>query len=174
MYGGSWGEQANCGSDVTGDKCIHSSLFWLQPRSLRTQKCYTEIWYLSCKGKIVPVLDKSPRYEDVLGEWMYSSTHSLTLAAVFVAMKTYGRVHTRVKLSLCFSWAPPHESVLGSGCIAPLILWRWQLSLWLWRRMDECIWRCIQKFPDWPHGASCKWYSSVPLRAVLSLFCESV
>jgi hypothetical protein len=28
------------------------------------------------KGKIVPVLNKAPRHEDVLGEWRYSSTHS--------------------------------------------------------------------------------------------------
>jgi hypothetical protein len=29
----------------------------------------------------------------------------------------------KVKLSLCFNWAPCHEGVLGSGGIAPLILW---------------------------------------------------
>jgi hypothetical protein len=28
------------------------------------------------KGKVVPVLNKAPRHEDVLGEWKYSSTHS--------------------------------------------------------------------------------------------------
>jgi hypothetical protein len=28
-----------------------------------------------------------------------------------------------IKLSLCFNWAPRHEEVLGSGGIAPLILW---------------------------------------------------
>jgi hypothetical protein len=35
-----------------------------------------------CKGKIVPVLFFywSPRYEGVLGEWKYNSTHSLTSA----------------------------------------------------------------------------------------------
>jgi hypothetical protein len=30
------------------------------------------------KGKVVPVLNSAPRHEDVLGEWRYSSTHSLT------------------------------------------------------------------------------------------------
>jgi hypothetical protein len=29
----------------------------------------------------------------------------------------------KTNLSLCFHWAPRHESVLGSGGIAPLILW---------------------------------------------------
>jgi len=34
------------------------------------------------KGKFVPVisLNGAPCHEGVLGEWMYSSTHSLTLA----------------------------------------------------------------------------------------------
>jgi hypothetical protein len=33
---------------------------------------------------------------------------------------------------------------------------------------------CIQKFPDWPPGArTAKWYSSLPLGAVVSLFCVS-
>jgi len=32
------------------------------------------------KGKIVPVLNKASRHEDVLGKWRYSSTHFLTLA----------------------------------------------------------------------------------------------
>jgi hypothetical protein len=32
------------------------------------------------KGKIVPVLNYAPRQEGVLGEWRYSSTHSLTSA----------------------------------------------------------------------------------------------
>jgi hypothetical protein len=31
-------------------------------------------------------------------------------------------VKVKVKLSLCFKWAPRHESVLNSGCIAPRIL----------------------------------------------------
>jgi hypothetical protein len=29
----------------------------------------------------------------------------------------------KVKLSLCFNWAPRHEGVLGSGDIAPVFLW---------------------------------------------------
>jgi hypothetical protein len=32
------------------------------------------------KGKVVPVLKYAPRHEDVLGEWRYSSMHSLTSA----------------------------------------------------------------------------------------------
>jgi len=28
------------------------------------------------KNKFVPVINKAPRHEDVLGEWMYNSTHS--------------------------------------------------------------------------------------------------
>jgi hypothetical protein len=39
----------------------------------------------------------------------------------------------KVKLSLCFNWAPRHEGVLGSGGIDPRILdlgtrWRWVVS----------------------------------------------
>jgi hypothetical protein len=34
---------------------------------------------------------------------------------------------------------------------------------------------CIQKFPDWPPGArAANGNSSLPLGAVVSLFCESV
>jgi len=34
---------------------------------------------------------------------------------------------------------------------------------------------CIQKLPDWPPWSNnCKWYSSLPLGAAVSLFCESV
>jgi len=29
----------------------------------------------------------------------------------------------KVKLSLCFNWAPRHEDVLGGRGIVPLILW---------------------------------------------------
>jgi hypothetical protein len=32
------------------------------------------------KGKVFPVLNWAPRHEGVLGEWRYSSTHSLTSA----------------------------------------------------------------------------------------------
>jgi hypothetical protein len=41
-------------------------------------------------------------------------------------LKTRKNFFTRmvkVKLSLCFNWAPRHEGVLGSGGIAPPILW---------------------------------------------------
>jgi hypothetical protein len=33
------------------------------------------------------------------------------------------KVKVKVKLSLCFNWAPRHGGVLGRGGIAPLILW---------------------------------------------------
>jgi hypothetical protein len=34
---------------------------------------------------------------------------------------------------------------------------------------------CNQKFPDWAAWSKkCKWYSSLPLDAVVSIFCESV
>jgi hypothetical protein len=35
---------------------------------------------LKGKGKVVLVLNYAPRHEGVLGEWRYSSTHSLTSA----------------------------------------------------------------------------------------------
>jgi hypothetical protein len=33
---------------------------------------------------------------------------------------------------------------------------------------------CIQKFPNWPPERERKWYSSLPLGAVVSVFCESL
>jgi hypothetical protein len=36
--------------------------------------------WVKVNGKAVPVLNLAPRHEDVLGEWRYSSTHSLTSA----------------------------------------------------------------------------------------------
>jgi hypothetical protein len=39
-----------------------------------------------------------------------------------VKLTTYSYA-VKVKLSLCFDWAPRHEGVLGGGGIAPLILW---------------------------------------------------
>jgi hypothetical protein len=33
------------------------------------------------------------------------------------------RLVINVKFSLCFKWAPPHDGVLRSGGIAPLIIW---------------------------------------------------
>jgi len=36
---------------------------------------------------------------------------------------SYWICKVKVKLSLCFNWAPRHGGVLGSGGIAPLILW---------------------------------------------------
>jgi hypothetical protein len=43
-------------------------------------------------------------------------------------------IKVKVQLSLCFNWTPLHESVLGSGVMAPRILdrgtrWRWVVSL---------------------------------------------
>jgi hypothetical protein len=42
-------------------------------------------------------------------------------------------VHIKVKVSLCFNWAPRHEGLLGIGGVAPRILnlgttWRWLIS----------------------------------------------
>jgi len=34
--------------------------------------------YYKGKGNVIPVLFWAPRHEHVLGEWRYSSTHSLT------------------------------------------------------------------------------------------------
>jgi hypothetical protein len=36
--------------------------------------------YAKDKGKVVLVLNQAPSHEGVLGEWRYSSTHSLTSA----------------------------------------------------------------------------------------------
>jgi hypothetical protein len=61
---------------------------------LNSEYCYTIEWAWYCqdlyrankpsedkgKGKVVPVFNKAPRHEDVLGEWRYSPTHSLTSA----------------------------------------------------------------------------------------------
>jgi hypothetical protein len=43
------------------------------------------------------------------------------------------KIKVKVKLSLCFNWAPHHEDILGSGGIVPRILdlgiwWRWVVS----------------------------------------------
>jgi hypothetical protein len=48
-----------------------------------------------------------------------------------------GKVKVKVKLSLCFNWAPHHEGVFGSGSIAPHILYlgtrcRWVVSFNPW------------------------------------------
>jgi hypothetical protein len=40
---------------------------------------HTHKWLVSV-GWVVPVLNWAPRHKDVLGEWRYSSTHSLTSA----------------------------------------------------------------------------------------------
>jgi len=42
----------------------------------------SHIWLedLKGKGKVVPLLNRAPRHEDVLGEWRYSFRHSLTSA----------------------------------------------------------------------------------------------
>jgi hypothetical protein len=50
---------------------------------------------------------------------------------------TANRTWFQVKLSLCFNWAPCHESVWGSGGIAPCILylgtrWRWVADFTSW------------------------------------------
>jgi hypothetical protein len=40
---------------------------------------HTNITTSNNKGKALPVLNLAPRHEDLLEEWGYSSTHSLTL-----------------------------------------------------------------------------------------------
>jgi hypothetical protein len=39
---------------------------------------HSNIMKVKVKGKVVPVLNYAPHHEGVLGEWRYSSTHSLT------------------------------------------------------------------------------------------------
>jgi hypothetical protein len=41
------------------------------------------------------MINKAPRHEDVLGEWMYNSTHSLTRHL----MEVSGQLHTPTALS---------------------------------------------------------------------------
>jgi hypothetical protein len=58
---------------------VHSYMYHVQ---------YSSVEYLGAmfvtrvkvKGKIVPVLNQALRHEGLLGEWRYSSTHSLTSA----------------------------------------------------------------------------------------------
>jgi hypothetical protein len=59
------------GREVTGEDCI--------TRSFITSTVH-QISFVKGKGKVVPVLNKAPRQEDVLEEWRYSATHSLTSA----------------------------------------------------------------------------------------------
>jgi hypothetical protein len=60
------------------------------------------------------------------------------------------------------------------SCNTPLVLHIVAVSL-RQQIKDDRLRECIQKFPDWPPGArAAKWYSSLPLGAVVSLFCESV
>jgi hypothetical protein len=47
--------------------------------------------YISLQGsKVVPLLNYVPRHEDVLGEWMYSSTHSETRHWLEVSGQLHG------------------------------------------------------------------------------------
>jgi hypothetical protein len=53
---------------------------------------------LRVKGKVVPVLKQAPHYEGVLGEWRYSSTHSLTPALDGGECQLHARpLYTQVK-----------------------------------------------------------------------------
>jgi len=47
-------------------------------------------------------------------------------------------VRVKVKLSLCFNWAPRHEGVLGSGDTAPRILYL------------GTGWKSVVSFTPWP------------------------
>jgi hypothetical protein len=51
---------------------------WQFCRQLETEATALMLRVVKYKGKVVPVLKKAPRHEDVLEEWRYSSTHSLT------------------------------------------------------------------------------------------------
>jgi hypothetical protein len=69
----------------------------------------------------------SPSNAEVTNAWIYTSIPPYIFMA-WCLCKLRVRICNRktcimVKLSLCFNWAPRHEGVLGSGCIAPLILW---------------------------------------------------
>jgi hypothetical protein len=60
--------------------------------------------------------------------WLYWATPYHTQPELY-----YWTIYIKVNLSLCFSWAPRHEDVLGSRGIAPRILglgtrWRWVVS----------------------------------------------
>jgi hypothetical protein len=62
---------------------------------------------------------------EILTSLHYDKQETCSAAIVHVKVK--------VKLSLCFNWAPRNEGVLGSGGIAPCILdlctrWRWVVS----------------------------------------------
>jgi hypothetical protein len=92
----------------------------------------------SCKNHFNIILSSAPRS---LSEWSFplrfldnkivrishlpmhivGLSHVVLLHAVHRKVKV--EVMLKVKLSLCFDWAPRHESVLGSGGIAPRILW---------------------------------------------------
>jgi len=59
--------------------------------------------------------------------------HILRMEGEYLEKLSHLLVKVKLKLSLCFNWAPRHEGVLGSGCIAPLIInlgtrWRWVVS----------------------------------------------
>jgi hypothetical protein len=70
----------------SGNACYHS--FRLLSKNLQITDsaccfvfvCNLVSLKLKGKGKFVPVLNQAPRHEGVLGEWRYSSTHSLTWA----------------------------------------------------------------------------------------------
>jgi hypothetical protein len=76
---------------ITLSKCWHSHntcksqyLFSVQSGYKTTRRCGKNLERLKVKikGKVVPVLffNWAPRHEGILGEWKYSSTHSLTSA----------------------------------------------------------------------------------------------
>jgi hypothetical protein len=71
------------GSSINGVlKPVHSKLrvtFTLRP-PLKPLSVIGPLRGETVEGKVIPVLNYAPRHEDVLEEWMYSSTYSLTSA----------------------------------------------------------------------------------------------
>jgi hypothetical protein len=141
------------------------------------------------KGKVVPVHNKAPRQEDVLGEWRYSSTHSWPRHY----MEVSGQVHGPAAL--------PPGNAPGTHWIGGWVGPRAILDAVVKRKIPNprresnpttpIIQPVAQRYTDWAITAlhtrvypkisglaawrgNCKWYSSLPLGAVLSLFCESV
>jgi hypothetical protein len=53
---------------------------------------------------------------------LFPATHPPTPYHTHLTLR-YVILKVKVKLSLCFNWAPLHEGALGSGGIAPRILW---------------------------------------------------
>jgi hypothetical protein len=49
--------------------------------------------------------------------------HPQSMFFTYCDRPSFTPINVKVKLSLCFNWAPCHEGVLGSRGIVPFILW---------------------------------------------------